>query len=297
MLINNDDIANLQCSKDPFPFLIWPNFIDKITCEKLIADAETFTSGPRAPLVMGGRSIMTSTSCRFENLKTASPTWSSLVTLIQSEGLSNRLSELLGIDSKYVNSPVFTIRGKLLSEWVKRARTSIQQTSLTTASLKQVGILFILRALFVIRRWVFGFGWRLRGHVAYELLFDYSIGTIGYEREIHRDSDSRDIVFLLYLNSTEPADGGILQLHRLDKGGLLQPQPNPSDCTLHLAVEPAAGTLVAFQNTAQSYHSVRKIVGKETHRHFLYGGFTRLRGRSENFQNQPKLATDWTLYN
>ena len=297
MQIDNFDITNLQCSKDPFPFLIWPNFIDNITCEKLIADAEIFTTGPRSPLVMGGRSIMASTSSQFQNLESSSPVWSSLVTLIQSKKLSDRISGLLGNDTKYVNSPVFTVRSKVLSKLVKRARTSIQQTLLTTSSLKQVGVLLVLRALFAMRRLILGYGWRLRGRVAYELLFDYSIGTLGYEREIHRDSDSRDIVFLLYLNSTAPADGGVLQLHRLNEGGLLRPQPNPSDCALHLAIEPAAGTLVAFQNTARSYHSVLKIVGTETQRHFLYGGFTRLLGRSDNFQNQSKLATDWTLYN
>ena len=297
MQIATVNTADVHCSKEPFPFLVWQNFLDLETCRTLITDAETFSAGARTPYVMGGRSIMASTSVRFTDLGTASPIWSSLVTMIQSKHLSDQLSELLDIDTKYVNSPVFTVRNTTLAKFVKKARTSIQKASLSTSSLRQIALLLALRTLFAFRRWAFGFGWRLRGRVAYELLFDYSIGIRGYEREIHRDSDSRDIVFLLYLNSTESVEGGLLQLHQLKKGGHLKPQPDPADCILHLAIEPKAGTLVAFQNTANSYHSVRRILGENTQRHFLYGGFTRLRGRSDSFRGQSHLATDWTLYN
>ena len=49
-----------------------------------------------------------------------------------------------------------------------------------------------------------------------ELLFDFSISQKGYKREIHRDSDSRKIVFLIYLNSFKNnGEGGNLNLHEL----------------------------------------------------------------------------------
>ena len=44
------------------------------------------------------------------------------------------------------------------------------------------------------------------------LLYDYSVSNEGYEREIHRDSDSRVIVFLLYLSSIEDDIGGNLEI-------------------------------------------------------------------------------------
>ena len=46
-----------------------------------------------------------------------------------------------------------------------------------------------------------------------ELLYDYSISPNGYFREIHRDSDARTIVFLIYLNDlSSEGTGGDLKL-------------------------------------------------------------------------------------
>ena len=49
-----------------------------------------------------------------------------------------------------------------------------------------------------------------------ELLYDYSKSGNGYGREIHRDSDSRYIVILLYLNDLDDsAKGGSLNIFKL----------------------------------------------------------------------------------
>ena len=45
-------------------------------------------------------------------------------------------------------------------------------------------------------------------------LWDYSMAKNGYGREVHRDSDSRVVVFLIYLNEIGvDADGGGLTLY------------------------------------------------------------------------------------
>jgi hypothetical protein len=101
----------------------------------------------------------------------------------------------------------------------------------------------------------------------------------------------------LYLNSTAKEDGGALRLHRLNPGGTPLPRPKPEECSLLMEIEPHAGTLVAFQNTAQAYHSVQLMVGANTQRHFVYGAVTRLIGRDTGLREQSHLKTDWLVYN
>ena len=48
----------------------------------------------------------------------------------------------------------------------------------------------------------------LGGKSSVELLYDYSVSGKSYNREIHRDSDSRLIVFLLYLNEFDEKEKG-----------------------------------------------------------------------------------------
>ena len=44
---------------------------------------------------------------------------------------------------------------------------------------------------------------------------DFSIATKGYFREIHRDSDNRIYVFLLFLNKIKNDKGGKFKFHKL----------------------------------------------------------------------------------
>ena len=50
------------------------------------------------------------------------------------------------------------------------------------------------------------------------MLYDYSISPNGYKREIHRDSDARTFVFLLYLNNlSKSGEGGELEIYKYKK--------------------------------------------------------------------------------
>ena len=131
-----------------------------------------------------------------------------------------------------------------------------------------------------------------------ELLYDYSVAGNGYAREIHRDSDSRIIVFILYLNSLEEGtNGGNLEIFKLKNKVVKNNSAKPSkeECDIIDDVSPY-GKLVIFQNGDDSFHSVSKIENAQSQRHFIYGGFTLLNGRNPYITNKSVLKTEFHLY-
>jgi Rps23 Pro-64 3,4-dihydroxylase Tpa1-like proline 4-hydroxylase len=116
------------------------------------------------------------------------------------------------------------------------------------------------------------------------LLFDYSIASDGYYNDIHRDSDSRVIVFLLYLNTIN-SSGGSLSFYK-KKGNQFE---------LVETIKPMPGRLVIFLNEDHSYHGVDIMKETSGSRNFLYGSFTSL-----NFENpfikEKKIRTEFNMY-
>ena len=113
-------------------------------------------------------------------------------------------------------------------------------------------------------------------------LFEYNLSIKGYKRGVHRDTDSRAFVVLLYLNSLEDGvSGGNIRLYRSLKDRNKKswpPQPAEDEIEKILTVEPKAGRLVMFINTPNSYHDVEEMSYTSTGRHFVYGGFTQQSG-------------------
>ena len=123
-------------------------------------------------------------------------------------------------------------------------------------------------------------------------LFDYSFSSNGYGREIHRDSDNRLIVVLLYLNDLDQSTlGGDLEIYKIKKEKIEQniypPQPNKKDCDLEYIIKPKKGRLVMFVNQFNSYHGVSEMTDDKRGRHFIYGGFTY---PSSLFVNSKRVA-------
>ena len=134
-------------------------------------------------------------------------------------------------------------------------------------------------------------------------LFDYSFSSNGYGREIHRDSDNRLIVVLLYLNDLDSSSlGGDLEIYKIKKEKIKQniypPQPNKKDCDLEYVIKPKRGRLVMFVNQFNSYHGVSEMINDKKGRHFIYGGYTypsSLFVKNKRLLN-TKLKTEMFLY-
>ena len=111
-----------------------------------------------------------------------------------------------------------------------------------------------------------------------ELIYDYSKSPNGYKREIHRDSDSRTIVFLIYLNRlSDKGEGGNLRLYKYSKELQKIPsRPKEEECELIEDILPETGKLITFLNSYDSLHDVSEMKNHDGYRHFLYGSFTLL---------------------
>ena len=131
------------------------------------------------------------------------------------------------------------------------------------------------------------------------MLYDYSKSPNGYKREIHRDSDSRTIVFLIYLNSlSSKGSGGDLRLYKFnDENKKIPSRPLRENCTILETIPPKPGRLVTFLNSHDSLHDVDEMRNHDGYRHFLYGSFTLLGKKNPLIKNsEGNLKTNFNIF-
>ena len=134
---------------------------------------------------------------------------------------------------------------------------------------------------------------------AVELLYDYSKAGNGYSREIHRDSDNRLIVFILYLNAPSKSDnhvGGDFDIYKLINGEKNIAQPDRKNCEKIENIKPEPGKLIVFLNESESFHGVEEMKNHSDYRYFIYGSFTLLNQKNPYIDNKSKLPTEFHLY-
>ena len=263
----------------------------------MIRDAESLrkmASGQR--VVMGGRRLFPNSSALFQELLLTSTAWRTVNDLLHSKTFLDELQSELRANVRFQTTHVVTRSEGAIGRLLHRGRTFIQDRQLSTASLRHLLLVIVLRFILNVLRRLTALKSLISRRVPVELLCDYSIATQGYVREIHRDSDAREIVVLIYLNSTSTDAGGHLVLHKLKNGRNERARPDDDDCEVLTEVTPRQGTLVAFRNTDRAYHSVSLLTSPTAERHFIYGGYTRLHGRASGIKSRERLPTDWSLY-
>ena len=270
------------------------NFINEDKCSELIKDAEVIlTKNSEREILNNNRQSVFSTSIIFNELLSKSKNWRDLnEKLYSNEFYLDTLKEL-NLDKSKFELTNFFFKNKLNSI-EKKYKNLINKKF----SYLKTGTLFKLLMLRVYKEILFKVKFFFKKKINLELLFDFSISQKGYKREIHRDSDSRVIVFLLYLNSFKNiGEGGDLNLHELvDKDKKNIPaQPKDKNCRIVKTLSPKAGNLVLFLNTADAFHSVSEMIGEEK-RYFLYGSYTALNKKNPLIKNSAdKLKTEFFL--
>ena len=130
------------------------------------------------------------------------------------------------------------------------------------------------------------------------MLFDLSLAGNGYKREIHRDSDSRVFVFLLYLSELDDKGSGgnlgIYSSQNIDESIIISPQPSEDEVQEVSSIKPKNNRLVVFLNSEKSFHAVDKMENYQTKRLFCYGAFTMLNKPLLKLRNSIK--TEFHLY-
>jgi hypothetical protein len=283
-------------------YFIINNFINEKICKKLINAANKKTdndheSKKNKTVIHGSRQFLSSTDIEFYNLLKNSKDWRNLVNKINSEKFLNSCLANFSLSEKKFSLVNF-FKNKKLSTIQKKFK-GISSNIIRLISTKNLLLYFLIRLYRdSIRKIKFSKIFYLNKS-AVELLFDYSKAGNGYSREIHRDSDNRLIVFILYLNSPAKKDnykGGNFDIYKLIKGNKNTSYPDKNNCKKIDSIKPHNGKLVVFLNNDNSFHGVQKMKNHSQLRHFIYGGFTLLNKKNPYINNSSKVATEFHLY-
>ncbi len=301
--------------KEPFPLLICDDFITKEECNLLIKDGKN-ASLKSIHKVMGGRFIIPWHSNVFSQLCKDSLIWRKFsksmpkkVFDIFSE-VSDKLIDKNSFYKKYINNKnfyfvegLYTLSKKFLSKNLYlsyKKGLDIPVRTMPFYALIFYGLFGFIDSNFRRLKSLLDF---FVGRIPLVPLFDYSISYEGYTREIHRDTDSRVFVCLLYLNELEGAEdkdlGGSLEIfEQINNNKYFVPQPDSSQVRKIANIEPKAGRLVVFFNQSNSYHAVSKMQYQKKGRHIVYGGFSLQSsiGSAARFRSKGKLPTNYLIY-
>lgn len=273
------------------------NFLNKNQCEELIKSAEETVTNLNNSTIHGNRQIIPNTSLNFLNLEKKFLSWKSLSEKINCDEFFKFCLKELNLKNdlfKYKKFFKKEIFNSLDISYKKLAELSTR--SISTKSLIKI---ILYRYLKCFNRYFFCINDFFSKKKSLELLFDYSKSGNGYGREIHRDSDSRYLVFLLYLNNLDSeAIGGELDIYKLKNENIERKlaQPDENNCELVESISPKAGRLVIFLNDETSYHAVKKMENSKKYRHFLYGGFTLLAKKNPLLKKTNAMKTNFDLY-
>lgn len=270
------------------------NYISDFECEELIYDAEKLLDYHNFIEVQNNRRLIPSAGVDYQKLIKGSIKWKNLHNRLNSQEFLNFITSNLDIkDTSYkvVNFFYNEKMGNFLYKYKNLHQTKV--ALINTKSLIKYTFFRILRDLTRVLRFKFS----KKKHL--ELLYDYSISPNGYKREIHRDSDARTFVFLLYLNNlSEKGTGGDLEIYKYKKKSEKIPaRPRYEDCDLIEKIPPKPGRIVVFLNSHDSLHAVSEMKNHDGLRHFLYGSFTLLAKDNEFLsKSEGRLKTDYNLF-
>ena len=278
-------------------FAIIDNFLTENFCKNLVSDAEKFIKNDEFSKIHGNRKSLENSNLNFNKLTTNSKYWKELETKINDQAFLDLCCEKLAIKNNLVLKQFFKASDR--SElFIKYKRISCSKVNrIPTLSLFKYFIIRLYRDF--LRNFKFSKIF-YPNKIPTELLFDYSKAGNGYGREVHRDSDSRIIVFLIYLNSfpqtNDQQTGGNLDLYKLNKEGENLAQPDENSCELIKSIKPEIGKMFIFLNENDSYHAVSRIRNLDGFRHFIYGGYTILSQKNPFITNNSKLKTEFHFY-
>tara|TARA_B110000483_G_C18201926_1_gene545640 strand:+ start:2593 stop:3270 length:678 start_codon:yes stop_codon:yes gene_type:complete len=196
-------------------YKIIDNFLSSKECENLINDAEkTLNNSGNRQELNNNREITSSTSIEFYKILSNSINWKRVNSKLSSQQFLDDCFKKLNENSKkFILTNFYSLNN------LNKLRKKFKELQN-----KKVGFLttFALIKIIFYRLYLSSYKflkYKLTSKFFVELIYDYSKAKNGYKREIHRDSDSRTLIFLLYLNDLDPdTKGGSLNMYEyLDK--------------------------------------------------------------------------------
>lgn len=266
-------------------FKIIDDFVEKRDCDILINDLNKLDEKNHQFLMHGGRNSIPITSKSWKNLTDKFSSWKKLNDKLFSKDFYYNAFNLIKLNKKkYYLSDIIRSKKNYIFE---NARYNLDKTS-RFISIKQL-IIVITYLIYIKLKIHFSFliNKFFKKKLTIELLGDLSIASKGYSREIHRDSDNRICVFLLFLNEISD-EGGKLKFFEYKKNDKFPSKPKEEDCQPVNIIDPKPGRLVIFENTLDAYHSVSEMKSQEK-RFFMYGAFTQLLNDKKSKMNNTEF--------
>tara|TARA_B100000315_G_scaffold104422_1_gene95795 strand:- start:573 stop:1529 length:957 start_codon:yes stop_codon:yes gene_type:complete len=289
--------------KDPFPCFYIDDFLPENIFTEIESQARDLTENSTS-IFHGNRKYVMTTSYDFKEFLKKSSAWSEFFSKFSSQESFDRLIEIF----KEINPEFF--QENFLPHKVKMKRIIYPDTlplfrkisKFKDLSLKQCSVKLISAYLI---RYIFRkiqFELKVTANSLFstpgQLLADISMANNGYAREIHRDSDNKMMVFLLYMSPlAEGGEGGELGAYSVknhSQGDPFPPQPSEDECLLEQVIQPKRNRFFIFLNSDKSYHGVKAMKGHTSGRLFMYGGFTSF-GKSMLRRSQ-KLKTEFHMH-
>ena len=272
--------------------------LDAQTSDSLVIDLQRYTSKEHLSDIHGGRFILRNTSDEFKDLLSKSEPWNKLYRKLSSNEFLSSCMEHLEMSSGAVELNPY-LSQRIIPQKLQRVdalkHKRIRETSFIAMSAYLVYSLWNKFCFYMFR-----LRYRFSKKIQLDILLDVSQSENGYVREIHRDSDSKYVVFLLYLTDlSEKGEGGELNLFKYTGELKHDPEPQPAaeNCALMRKITPTKGKLIIFKNNHEAFHSVSEMSGYDEGRIFCQGAYTVLSGANPNFNKSTrKLKTQWQLY-
>ena len=276
-----------------FPALIIDNFLTQEEADKLVSEGEEFIKNQSKgkDIIHGGRIMIPWTSDKFHELRKLSINWEIFSKKFTKKAYNIFLKELENLN-ELSNTSIssinelkktsindiknFKLSSKINFRNLKRKLNKLLDKKIGSIPPSKLFLVALIRLLDSIWRNMNSFIYYLTRKKPLIPLLDYSFSSNGYGREIHRDSDNRLVVILLYLNTLgNDTEGGDLEIYKKNKDDKnFDPQPNKEDCELQYKIKPRRGRILMFINQFNSYHGVSEMLNDKNGRHFIYGGFT-----------------------
>lgn len=255
------------------------NYISRGECENLINELDKLVNWKDVANIHNGRLSLPNSDQIFQNLLTHSSAWKKLYSRIYSQDFLNEVHGYFNEGGGIKKISFLPLLSKNKPKWFYRItnNSSLPLKFCSNAKLLAYLLLKIIYPIYIKSKIIIA---RMNGiSLPVDMLFDVSKANHGYAREIHRDSDSRLYVFLIYLNELDSENGGgELLLYKKIDIGIPNPQPLVSDCELIKSLTPKSGRLVIFKNDDYAFHAVSEMQKTAGYRYFCYGGFTSLSG-------------------
>ena len=270
-------------------FAIIENFLSEDKSEKLISFSKKFLENNNEAISYhGNRTEVFSTHNSFDKMIIGSKEWEDLNNYFFSQKFFDFACKKLMI--KNINFELTKFYNLKKYDALNRSRKNVS----LIADNELIKIYLSRKFRQLISKIKFNSFFNKKKYL--ELLYGISRAGNSYKQAIHRDSDSRLIIFLLYLNDiSDEGIGGNLDIYK--KIGKIENIENPNLSSIEKvkSITPKAGRMVLFQNQDDAYHGVEIMKNHKNFRYFIYGSFTLLNEKSP-YISKKQIPSEFFLY-